>query len=136
MKVEDLAVNLDWFIPKNWRTNENGELELNLGAIVEDEEEPSINEEQKKMFVEYKNQPIFDLSEEQSVLAKSMLSNALSQKSVPNQIINELLEMDMQAALIILSNWLSDFDDPEQTQEIVHYFVNKRDEITQKLTNA
>ena len=137
LKVEDLAVNLDWFIPKNWRKNENGELELNLGAIVEDEEEQSsINEEQKKMFVEYKNQPIFDLSEEQSVRAKSMLSNALSQKSVPNQIINELLEMDMQAALIILSNWLSDFDDPEQTKEIVHYFVNKRDEITQKLTNA
>ncbi|MDZ5549923.1 type IV secretory system conjugative DNA transfer family protein [Enterococcus cecorum] len=137
LKVEDLAVNLDWFIPKNWRKNENGELELNLGAIVEDEEEQlSINEEQKKMFVEYINQPIFDLSEEQSVRAKSMLSNALSQKSVPNQIINELLEMDMQAALIILSNWLSDFDDPEQTKEIVRYFVNKRDEITQKLTNA
>ncbi|CAI3514539.1 type IV secretory system conjugative DNA transfer family protein [Enterococcus cecorum] len=88
------------------------------------------------MFIEYKNQPIFDLSEEQSIRAKSMLSNALSQKSVPNQIINELLEMDMQAALIILSNWLSDFDDPEQTKEIVQYFVNKRDEITQKLTNA
>ncbi|CAI3514530.1 type IV secretory system conjugative DNA transfer family protein [Enterococcus cecorum] len=65
-----------------------------------------------------------------------MLSNALSQKSVPNQIINELLEMDMQAALIILSNWLSDFDDPEQTKEIIHYFVNKREEITKKLTNA
>lgn len=137
LKVEDLAVNLDWFIPKNWRKNENGELELNLGAIVEDEEEQSsINVEQKKMFIEYKNQPIFDLSEEQSIRAKSMLSNALSQKSVPNQIINELLEMDMQAALIILSNWLSDFDDPEQTKEIVQYFVNKRDEITQKLTNA
>lgn len=130
LKIEDLAVNLDWFIPKNWRKNENGELELDVGSIPEQQ----IQEYQDDLYDEYAEEPIFDLPEDKLLIAKNAMVNALSQKGLPGQTINDLLELDMQGALIQLTTWLSEFDDVERKNEIFNTFIQKREEIQEQFS--
>ena len=130
LKIEDLAVNLDWFIPKNWRKNENGELELDAGSIPEQQTQ----EYQDDLYDEYAEEPIFDLPEDKLLIAKNAMINALAQKGMPGQKINDLLELDMQGALNQLTTWLSDFDDEKRKNEIFETFMMKREEIQEQFS--
>ena len=124
LKIEDLAVNLDWFIPKNWRKNENGELELNSNIEALDDKE----NRQVILYEEYKNVAIFDVPAEQLEVANQRLFNALAQKGIPLQEIDsDILGLDLQGALQQLDTQLSAFDyEVQDKKEIIQTFLEER----------
>lgn len=130
LKIEDLAVDLDWFIPDNWQKNEQGELELKTTNISQIAEEVA-EEIKETQFAEYRNVPILDLPNQHIVYGTSILTNILIQNGFSVSQINDLLALDMEGALTNIAFQLSTFDDIDEA-EVIKMFIEKRNEIQQR----